>query len=115
MRCLANGVGGLRMEDRNVNNDSQFPFTLGILASKSGIPKSTLREWVERYALIKPIGHSSGSKSYPLFNGHSARIAALIKNMRDQGFGISLIKKRFAEEGLEKLERDFGSSSGPTG
>lgn len=102
------------MEDGTLN-DNQFPFTLGILASKSGIPKSTLREWVERYELIKPIGHSPGSKSYPLFNAHSARVAALIKNMRDQGFGISLIKKRLAEKALQDLEREIGPSSEPLG
>lgn len=91
------------MQDE-ISKINEFPYTLGILADRTGIAKSTLREWVERHQLIRPIGHSPGRKPYRLFDNRSARIALVIKNLRDQGFGISLIKKRLAEETLQRLE-----------
>lgn len=94
------------MQDQ-ASKTNEFPFTIGILAERTGVPKSTLRDWVERYELIRPVGYSPGSRRYPLFDANSARIAKVIKRLRDESYGIPIIKRRLAEESLEKLEGEL--------
>jgi len=97
------------MQDKAIKT-KEFPFTIGILAERTGVPKSTLRDWVEHYKLISPIGYTSGNRKYPLFDARSVRIVTVIKYLRDQSYGIPIIKKRLSKELLEKLEDEIADA-----
>ncbi len=84
----------------------EIPFTIGILAERAGVPKSTIRDWVDRYHLLDPVAYSQGNRSYPLFDANSVRLAKVIKHLRDESYGFPIIKKRLTEESLDKLEKE---------
>lgn len=65
------------------------PFTLGILSKKTGVPKSTLRYWQEKYDLFQPIARDE--QGNPLYDRAVVERVKKIKLFRNSGLEIAAV------------------------
>lgn len=83
-------------------------YTLEALESESGVPARTIKEWIRKNVLTRPLG--IGRASY--YSEHHVAAARVVRHMRAAGAPLAVIRQRIHGQTVDELKALVPSSAG---